>query len=173
MLHVYLCVCEGWGVHANRSYQVPGLTAFAFSLFKGAFHGSELNLQQLRDCPSAHSGDLTFNPMKDTLIGADNQEITLNAPFGEELPSSGFDPGTYTCLDDLYVGLAQTVHTEIRSGYAHIRRIYIQYMEIPCAVWANPIHVAWAFLVCACMDVCRLFMSRCQLTPKKQMHLSL
>jgi len=44
----------------------------------------------------AIAGDLTFNPEKDTLIGADNQEITLNSPYGEELPKAGFDPGVDT-----------------------------------------------------------------------------
>lgn len=41
----------------------------------------------------AIAGDLTFNPEKDTLIGADGTEITLNPPAGDELPSKGFDPG--------------------------------------------------------------------------------
>lgn len=41
----------------------------------------------------AIAGDLTFNPEKDTLIGAEGNEITLSPPTGEELPSQGFDPG--------------------------------------------------------------------------------
>ena len=41
----------------------------------------------------AIAGDLTFNPEKDTLIGADGTEISLNPPTGDELPSKGFDPG--------------------------------------------------------------------------------
>ncbi|KAJ9528630.1 hypothetical protein QJQ45_020393 [Haematococcus lacustris] len=44
----------------------------------------------------AIAGDLTFNPEKDTLIGADNQEITLVAPYGDELPKNGFDAGVDT-----------------------------------------------------------------------------
>lgn len=44
----------------------------------------------------AIAGDLTFNPEKDTLVGADGQEIMLDSPFGEELPSRGFDPGMDT-----------------------------------------------------------------------------
>lgn len=39
------------------------------------------------------AGDLTFNPEEDTLIGADGKEIKLDAPFGDELPSKGFDAG--------------------------------------------------------------------------------
>lgn len=42
------------------------------------------------------SGDLTFNPEKDTLVGADGKEITLESPFGDELPAAGFDPGQDT-----------------------------------------------------------------------------
>jgi hypothetical protein len=44
----------------------------------------------------AIAGDLTFNPEKDTLIGADNKEISLQSPFGDELPKNGFDPGQDT-----------------------------------------------------------------------------
>lgn len=41
----------------------------------------------------AIAGDLTFNPEKDTLVGADGKELVLEAPFGDELPDKGFDPG--------------------------------------------------------------------------------
>lgn len=53
----------------------------------------------------AIAGDLTFNPEKDTLVGADGKEIKLQPPTGNELPSKGFDPGkkpsmraTHACL---------------------------------------------------------------------------
>lgn len=42
------------------------------------------------------AGDLTFNPEKDTLVGADGQEVHLDTPFGDELPAQGFDPGEDT-----------------------------------------------------------------------------
>jgi len=42
----------------------------------------------------AIAGDLSFNPEKDTLVGADGKEISLKSPWGEELPDAGFDPGT-------------------------------------------------------------------------------
>ncbi|WIA43688.1 hypothetical protein OEZ86_010120 [Tetradesmus obliquus] len=42
------------------------------------------------------AGDLTFNPEKDTLVGADGKEISLDSPFGDELPAAGFDPGMDT-----------------------------------------------------------------------------
>ncbi|MBK9253962.1 MAG: aconitate hydratase [Saprospiraceae bacterium] len=39
----------------------------------------------------AIAGDLTFNPMKDTLINENGEEVTLDAPTGIELPPRGFD----------------------------------------------------------------------------------
>ncbi|KAK9823152.1 hypothetical protein WJX72_000640 [[Myrmecia] bisecta] len=44
----------------------------------------------------AIAGDLSFNPEKDTLVGADGKEISLEAPTGDELPSRGFDAGVAT-----------------------------------------------------------------------------
>lgn len=42
------------------------------------------------------AGDLTFNPEKDTLVGADGREVHLETPYGDELPAQGFDPGVDT-----------------------------------------------------------------------------
>ncbi|RMG70873.1 MAG: aconitate hydratase [Bacteroidetes bacterium] len=39
----------------------------------------------------AIAGDLTFNPMTDKLVNEEGQEVTLDPPAGEELPSQGFD----------------------------------------------------------------------------------
>lgn len=44
----------------------------------------------------AIAGDLTFNPEKDTLVGADGREIMLSSPEGVELPPKGYDPGEET-----------------------------------------------------------------------------
>ncbi|CAL8467085.1 g6621 [Coccomyxa elongata] len=44
----------------------------------------------------AIAGDLTFNPEKDTLVGADGKEIKLQPPTGDELPAKGFDAGVET-----------------------------------------------------------------------------
>ena len=44
----------------------------------------------------AIAGDLTFNPLKDTLVNEDGQEVMLDEPRGHELPIRGFaaeDPG--------------------------------------------------------------------------------
>lgn len=42
------------------------------------------------------AGRLDFNPLTDSLKGSDGQEFKLEAPFADELPSKGFDPGTDT-----------------------------------------------------------------------------
>lgn len=42
------------------------------------------------------AGDLTFNPLTDTLVNEDGEPVKLDPPVGEELPSRGFaveDPG--------------------------------------------------------------------------------
>lgn len=39
------------------------------------------------------AGDLTFNPERDTLVGADGQEVKLRSPHGPELPEQGFKTG--------------------------------------------------------------------------------
>ncbi|KAI3435493.1 hypothetical protein D9Q98_001559 [Chlorella vulgaris] len=44
----------------------------------------------------AIAGDLSFNPERDTLVGADGKEILLQPPHGDELPPRGFDPGEET-----------------------------------------------------------------------------
>ncbi|GMH37914.1 hypothetical protein BSKO_05798 [Bryopsis sp. KO-2023] len=44
----------------------------------------------------AIAGDLTFNPEKDTLVGADGNEMMLQPPTGDELPPNGFDAGEET-----------------------------------------------------------------------------
>ena len=44
----------------------------------------------------AISGDLTFNPLTDTLLNDKGEQVKLEAPFGDELPTKGFeveDPG--------------------------------------------------------------------------------
>jgi aconitate hydratase len=39
----------------------------------------------------AIAGDLGFNPLTDTLINEDGEEVKLDAPTGDELPPKGFD----------------------------------------------------------------------------------
>lgn len=42
------------------------------------------------------AGRLDFNPLTDELTGSDGKKFKLEAPFGDELPSKGFDPGMDT-----------------------------------------------------------------------------
>ncbi|XP_071960231.1 aconitate hydratase, mitochondrial-like [Antedon mediterranea] len=44
----------------------------------------------------ALAGDLSFNPETDELTGSDGKKFKLQSPFGDELPSQGFDPGQDT-----------------------------------------------------------------------------
>ncbi|CEL62931.1 aconitate hydratase 1 [Rhizoctonia solani AG-1 IB] len=44
----------------------------------------------------AFAGDLTFNPLKDELTGADGKKFRFSDPSGNELPPRGYDPGEDT-----------------------------------------------------------------------------
>jgi aconitate hydratase len=44
----------------------------------------------------AFAGDLTFNPMTDSLKGSDGKEFKFSEPTGEALPNKGYDPGMNT-----------------------------------------------------------------------------
>jgi len=41
-------------------------------------------------------GTLNFDPTKDKLKGSDGKEFLLDSPYGDELPTKGFDPGEDT-----------------------------------------------------------------------------
>lgn len=57
------------------------------------------------------AGRLDFNPLTDSLTGKDGKQFKLKAPFGDELPSKGFDPGM-----DTY-DAPPSVSLYIRFGY--------------------------------------------------------
>eukprot|EP01006_Ploeotia_vitrea_P050890 TRINITY_DN67511_c3_g3_i1.p1 TRINITY_DN67511_c3_g3~~TRINITY_DN67511_c3_g3_i1.p1 ORF type:complete len:805 (+),score=480.45 TRINITY_DN67511_c3_g3_i1:77-2416(+) len=44
----------------------------------------------------AIAGRLSFNPVTDTLTGADGKEFKLQSPYGDQLPQDGYDPGRDT-----------------------------------------------------------------------------
>ncbi|XP_072168576.1 aconitate hydratase, mitochondrial-like [Diadema setosum] len=44
----------------------------------------------------ALAGRLDFNPEVDELVGANGEKFKLDSPYGDELPSKGFDPGQDT-----------------------------------------------------------------------------
>jgi len=62
----------------------------------------------------AFAGTLNFNPLTDTLKGADGKEFKFSAPKGEGLPSRGFDPGenTYTAPPEDRSGVEVLVSPE-------------------------------------------------------------
>jgi len=70
----------------------------------------------------AIAGDLTFNPEKDTLVGADGKELTLEMPGGDELPSKGFDPGmdTYQAPLPTSEGKGMSVKVDPKSNRLQI-----------------------------------------------------
>ena len=44
----------------------------------------------------AYGGRLSFNPLTDSLTGADGKPFKFSEPSGDELPSRGYDPGQDT-----------------------------------------------------------------------------
>lgn len=69
----------------------PAVTAAAITVTAAT---AAATTQQTSTLPC--TGDLTFNPEKDTLVGADGSEVHLESPYGDELPAQGFDPGVDT-----------------------------------------------------------------------------
>ncbi|MCB0846356.1 MAG: aconitate hydratase, partial [Bacteroidetes bacterium] len=58
----------------------------------------------------AIAGDLTFNPLIDKLVNENGDQVTLDPPYGDELPAKGFDvedPGFIPPLED---GSGITIH---------------------------------------------------------------
>lgn len=51
----------------------------------------------------AFSGELSFNPMKDSLIGSDGKPFRFAPPEGSMLPSDGFTPGSYFLNQSVYL----------------------------------------------------------------------
>eukprot|EP00798_Chlamydomonas_sp_ICE-L_P001529 gene1529-32906_t len=68
----------------------------------------------------AIAGDLTFNPDKDTLVGADGKEITLESPYGDELPALGFDAGVDTYQGPPAVGSTVSIKVDPSSNRLQI-----------------------------------------------------
>jgi len=61
------------------------------------------------------AGDLTFNPEKDTLKGANGEEFKLESPYGDELPEKGFDPGMDTYQEPPSDGSSLSVDVDPKS----------------------------------------------------------
>lgn len=61
------------------------------------------------------AGSLDFNPLTDTLKGANGKDFKLTPPFGDELPSKGFDPGQDTYLAPVADGSKVRVDVDPKS----------------------------------------------------------
>lgn len=61
------------------------------------------------------AGRLDFDPTKDELTGSDGKKFKLKAPFGDELPSKGFDPGENTYAAPLPDGSGVKVDVSPKS----------------------------------------------------------
>jgi aconitate hydratase len=61
------------------------------------------------------AGSLEFNPMTDTLKGADGREFKLQAPSGDELPGRGFDAGEDTYQPPVADGSSLSIHVSPTS----------------------------------------------------------
>lgn len=62
------------------------------------------------------AGSLNFNPVTDTLKGADGKEFKLEAPSGDELPSRGFDAGEDTFQPPVEDGSGLSVSISLDSN---------------------------------------------------------
>lgn len=60
-------------------------------------------------------GRLDFNPLADSLKGADGKEFKLDPPHADELPTKGFDPGS-----DTYVAPTQVISTSNKTFFSCI-----------------------------------------------------
>lgn len=63
----------------------------------------------------ALAGSLDFNPLTDELVGASGERFKLKPPYGDELPSRGFDPGEDTYQVPPPDGSAITVDVDPNS----------------------------------------------------------
>lgn len=64
----------------------------------------------------AIAGDLRFNPVTDELVGADGKKFKLDNPFGDELPTNGFDPGMDTYQAPPADGASLSVDVDPKSN---------------------------------------------------------
>ncbi|KAL1494111.1 hypothetical protein ABEB36_009761 [Hypothenemus hampei] len=62
------------------------------------------------------AGTLDFNPITDELTGSDGKKFKLSAPFGDELPSKGFDPGQDTYEHPVADGSKLNVKVDPKSN---------------------------------------------------------
>ena len=67
----------------------------------------------------AIAGDLTFNPLKDTILNSKGEEVLLDEPVGHELPQNGFDveDSGYQAPDVIEIPKLDTEDFQIDKNY--------------------------------------------------------
>lgn len=66
------------------------------------------------------AGNLSFNPMKDTLTNEKGQIVKLQAPHGDELPKNGFDPGMSGYVEPAKDGSSVKIVVNPESNRLHL-----------------------------------------------------
>merc|ERR1712117_214458 len=73
------------------------------------------------------AGTLDFDPRSQKLKGADGQEFMLDSPYGDELPSQGFDPGEDTYQHPPADGSGVTVDVDPKSDRLQLLTPFIKW----------------------------------------------
>lgn len=71
------------------------------------------------------AGRLDFNPLTDSLKGADGKEFKLDPPFADELPTKGFDPGSDTYAAPIQVNFRFKCREVIRNSEKWFGSLFI------------------------------------------------
>lgn len=66
-------------------------------------------------------GRLDFNPITDSLKGADGKEFKLDPPHADELPTKGFDPGS-----DTYAAPIKVISTSNEPFFSSISKFLLK-----------------------------------------------
>lgn len=75
----------------------------------------------------AIAGDLGFNPLTDELTAADGSKFKFESPYGDELPSKGFDPGMDTYQPPPTDGTGVPVKVDPKSNRLQLLSPFTKY----------------------------------------------
>ena len=88
--------CIGQWARHNENPEKPNSIITSFNRNFAKRNDGNINTHAFVASPEivtafAIAGDLTFNPLTDTLTNEDGEQVKLDPPFGDELPDKGFD----------------------------------------------------------------------------------
>lgn len=88
--------CIGQWARHNENPEKPNSIITSFNRNFAKRNDGNINTHAFVASPEivtafAIAGDLTFNPLTDTLTNEDGEQVTLDPPYGDELPEKGFD----------------------------------------------------------------------------------